>query len=171
MKRLSLILCMLLVVCILVACSHEDGTKEVAETLRIDLSSGQMVKHTDMHGGFHGDGYTFTQFHFDKTAGASAAKQMDKGGGWSKLPLTENLQRALYGKEDDGASYGALVQTDDGDTLIPAIENGFYYFYDRHSESRNPRDSTPLFSRSSYNFTISLYDSDSGNLYYYELDT
>lgn len=171
MKRLLLILCMLLLVGTLASCSRDDETKDVSEALGIDLSGGQMVKRTDTHDGFHGDGYTFTQMRFDKTAGVSAAKQMDNGGGWSRLPLNENLQRAVYGKEDGDASYGALVQTDEGEALIPAIEHGYYYFYDRHSESGNPRDSTQLFNRSSYNFTIALYDADNRNLYCYELDT
>ena len=54
---------------------------------------------------------------------------------------------------------------------IPDIENGYYYFLDRHSEATNVNNDEDLNERSSYNFSLGIYDSDTMMLYYYELDT
>ena len=50
-------------------------------------------------------------------------------------------------------------------------EAGFYYLYDRHSDSRDPYDDSLLHQRYSWNFTAAVYDSGAGRLYYYEFDT
>ena len=54
---------------------------------------------------------------------------------------------------------------------IPTIENGYYYFKDRHSESTNKYDYTDINNRPSYNFTFAILDKDTNTIYYYELDT
>ena len=54
---------------------------------------------------------------------------------------------------------------------IPKIENGYYFFFDRHSESINKYDDSKINDRSSYNFTIALLDKNTNTIYYYRLDT
>ena len=55
---------------------------------------------------------------------------------------------------------------------IPDIEYGFYYFKDRTPEETDDRkDDTDLNNRSSYNFTVALFDVYKSTIYYYELDT
>ena len=51
------------------------------------------------------------------------------------------------------------------------LTDGWYYFLDRHSEAEDPEDDSGLFGRGSYNFTLAIYDKESGVLYCYELDT
>ncbi len=95
---------------------------------------------------------------------------MANNGGWRALPLSENLQTAVYGKKDGNTLYGPFILTDET-TTIPAIKNGYYYFCDRYSESHDPKNDNDLLNQHSFNFTIALYDTDNNNLYYYELDT
>lgn len=171
MKKLHCILYIVLFVCCLTACSSNSEGNDISNILGINISNGTIITDSDTHGGFHGDGYTFVAVSFDDTAGAAVADDISGNSGWSMLPLTDNLQTAVYGKQDGDASYGPYIITDDSDTVIPAIEHGYYYFYDRHSESKNPKDDTDLLSRHSFNFTIALYDMDNNNLYYYEMDT
>lgn len=54
---------------------------------------------------------------------------------------------------------------------IPKITNGYYYFYDRHSSSTDKFDDTNLNNRSSWNFTLVIFDKDNNVIYYYEKDT
>ena len=54
---------------------------------------------------------------------------------------------------------------------IPKIENGYYYFLDRHNESNDKYDDTNLNNRASWNFTLAIMDIDTNIIYYYELDT
>lgn len=168
MKKLYCMLCLVLSIWFLSACSSENPVNTISKQIGIDLSGGTILYNEDTHGGFHGDGYTFVKLNFDDTT-STIAEDIAKHGSWQELPLSENLHRAVYGKKDRDSSYNSLVLTDE--ITIPAIENGYYFFYDRHSESNDHKNDTDLFSRYSYNFTIALYDTEHHDLYYYKFDT
>jgi hypothetical protein len=130
------------------------------DCLGLDLSRGTVTRQEDSHGGFHGDGSAFTVLTFDAEARQTLEGEMG-GDCWHPLPMTENAAKAV--------EYLAL---DENDTrLIPEVEQGYYYFRDRHRESQDPADDSGLFDRYSYNFTLAVYDSETGTLYYFELDT
>ena len=54
---------------------------------------------------------------------------------------------------------------------MPSIENGYWFFDNRHSNSISPKEDSNLFNQSSFNFTIAVYDIDTQTLYYLEFDT
>lgn len=54
---------------------------------------------------------------------------------------------------------------------IPEINNGYYYFLDRHLEAKNKHDDTDLNNRYSRNFSLAIYDADNKIIYFYEMDT
>lgn len=172
-----------MVITMLTACSSNDETDNLSTVLGVDLSDGTISQSTDSHGGFHGDGITFIKMTFADNKASLLAQEIEKATMWNKLPLTDNLSTAVYGKESETESHRGLVIDDEGNRLIPKVNNGYYFFYDRSSESKDPKDpkdskdpkdpkdDTDLFNRYSYNFTIALYDTDTQTLYYYELDT
>ncbi len=45
---------------------------------------------------------------------------------------------------------------------FPEVEQGYYYFRDRHSQSQDPTDDSELFGRGSWNFILAVYDSQTG---------
>ena len=156
------------------ACSQESETdyiSYISKTLGFDMSGGTLVSSEDTHDGFHGDGDTYVEISFDDDSGADLADAMADNGDWHTFPLSDNLQAVVYGRVDGNTQYGPYITDDEGSSIIPQIEHGYYYFYDRHSESRNPKDDTKLLTRYSMNFTIALYDEDNNKLYCYELDT
>lgn len=167
MKKLFCILCVVLFICCLTSCSSNGKINDISNTLGVDISDGTIISNIDTHGGFHGDGYIFVEMNFDDTAGENMAAHIAGINGWRSLPLSENLQTVVYGKDDGDVHYGPFID----DNTIPAVEHGYYYFYDRHSDSNNPKDDTDILKRYSFNFTIAIYDTDNNNLYYYELDT
>lgn len=169
-KAICIIEIVLLIGC-LVACSSNNGTTDISKTLGIDLSSGTVVSSKDTHGGFHGDGNTYVEISFSNESGTILADAMSDNGDWHAFPLSNNLQAITYGRFDGNMKYGPCVTDDEGASIIPQVEHGYYYFYDRHSESNNPKDDTKLLSRSSLNFTIVLYDTDNNKLFYDKLDT
>lgn len=170
MRKFLAVLSVFLLIGCFSACSSASG--EIAQTIGIDLSDGVILSHQDTHGGFHGDGARFVEIGFDGTAGTAAADQIAQHEDWRPLPLSRYLQAAVYGAKIGDTSYGPLVSPADLDhAAIPAIQNGYYYFYNRHSQSGDARDDTDLLQRHSVNVTIALYDIDSNHLYFYELDT
>lgn len=125
-----------------------QGVEWAEQSLGVSLSDGTVLKYSDTHGGFLGDGETFLVISFEG--------QPEWAADWRPLPLTENL---------------ALVNSNLADGFFPDAEQGCYFFQDRHSESTGPADDSQLFNRSSLNFTLAVYDSGTDTLYYYELDT
>ena len=73
----------------------------------------------------------------------------------------------MYGgeKEDHFYNYNLADASN-----IPEIKNGYYYFYDRHANSKDTKDDTNIF-RGSFNFSLALYDLDADIMYLLEFDT
>jgi hypothetical protein len=159
----------LALLCALSSCQPRqlaDGVQQLLnaragmDCLGLDLSQGTVTQQEDSHGGFHGDGSAFTVLTFDAEARKTLEGEIS-GCCWHPLPMTENVAQAVE----------CLALDETGARLIPEVEQGYYYFQDRHSDSQNPADDSALFDRYSYNFTLAVYDSEIGTLYYYEEDT
>jgi hypothetical protein len=153
------------------ACSTSNEKKGISQTLGIDLSNAKVLESMDSHGGFHGDGDTYVKMAFADDEREFFVKELEKNTAWSKLPLTDNLNIVVYGEKNGFESLGPYVVNDNGEATFPFVENGYYFFLDRNSESKDVKDDTNLLNRNSFNFTIAIYDIDNHTLHYYELDT
>ena len=154
MKRFLILILILLAAA--AGCGGLGGTREgkelqqIGRTLGLDLSAGTLVRFEDDHGGFHGDGLTAAEVELD-----GLEEELEGVPGWRTLPMTDSAAQAVRLCEAEGGQ----------------AEEGFYYLYDRHSESVDPYDDSELHERYSWNFTVAVYDSGSVLLYFYELDT
>lgn len=139
----------------------EDATliAEISHTLGAELQEGQLLEYWDDHGGFHGDGRTVAKIRCRLRPPESPY--------WHPFPLTKNLTTALYG----GPEHSPFFPEETGDPIFPPVETGWYYFYDRHSQSLDSASDAGLYQRGSYNFTLAVYDDAAKILYYLELDT
>lgn len=172
MKR-NLFFPLLLCLALALAGCAPSAWQQAAETLSLDLSAGTVLLDTDTHGGFLGDGTSCLKLAFpdDALAGVLAADPA-----WKPFPLSDVTTALVYGRtvEQDGASmtWGPCLIDGDGQPLVdPAVENGWYRFIDRHSQSHDPADESRVLERGSLNFTLALYDADRNELYYLTLDT
>ncbi|MBO7208118.1 MAG: hypothetical protein J6V58_00095 [Clostridia bacterium] len=111
-----------------------------------------VVEEIDTHGGFHGDG----SYYLILDCSDNKDKALEKVKNWNKLPLSENLNNIMYGN--------SLTE----EAHLPTIENGYYMFKDRQTDST---DDSELFDEASYNFSIAIYDSDTDKMYYFDFDT
>lgn len=146
-----------------------NETKRISSEIGVDISSGTISVHTDDHGGFHGDGMLYMEVQFSDDA---VCTEIQNNTSWQTLPLSENLSILTYGRFTEGLTViSPYISDEDGNSLIPKITNGYYFFLDRHSESSDPTDDTNVLNRGSYNFTLAIYDSDTKTLYYVEFDT
>lgn len=165
MKKIVLLLLMIFS---LVGCGKKDIQSDISDSLGIDVNKGTVLTDSDSHGGFHGDGMMFQQITFEDSMLSDEIKDNDS---WKPLPLSQNIEALVYGIEEDTSSIGSYLTDENGDTIIPDIQNGYYYFYDRHSESTEPYNDKDVLNRASFNFTLAVYDSDNHVLYYVEFDT
>jgi len=140
------------------------GEDYISETLGVNAKPGAVLSSYNDHGGFHGDGTTFeVRIYSDD----SLLTEIQQHSDWKPLPLTENLEIIAYGKEYPGFSIGPYIFVR-GYAEFPIVEEGYYYFYDRQSDSTDDAD---VLNRGSYNITLAIYDLNSRTLYYCDYDT
>ena len=142
--------------------SHIEYVQELSG---LDITESVIVSEEDSHGGFLGDGVLTVKF--DCTEISDSVLQQIQH--WNALPLSKNIRLIMYGGSEYGINFDGYNLAEEYG--IPYVENGCYYFRDRHSESTDPTIDTNLLSRSSYNFSLLLYDLDKSILYLFEYDT
>lgn len=163
---------LILIATLLGGCREYDPLGDIADVLGVDVYSAEILHSQDSHGGFLGDGLLAVSFQFYPEEAKELPEQLENLAGWHLFPLPENVDRALYGTDNRNPTTTALIRDYSTDELlVPHIENGWYFFYDRHSGVTDPLDDTDLFSRASYNCTVAVFDTDTGILYYFEIDT
>ncbi len=170
-KKRNVISLVIVLLIIITGCRAEKTNSilsEISKTIGADVSAGEVISESDSHGGFHGDGDTIVVIQFADTSFSTKVEENEE---WNAMPLTENLTALVYGVQTEGSSVGPMIHSGDGTPAIPEVENGYYYFRDRHSQSTDPTDDSGVLGRASYNFTMAIYDTDSKILYYMELDT
>lgn len=138
--------------------------RQISKSLGIKMPDDSIIECVDTHGGFHGDGDTYLKIKLDGKGTEKAILKIKNN--WRPLPLSENLNLIMYGGVRDDVEY---VYNLADKFKIPHIENGYWLYIDRHSKgivSHNDRD---LFNRSSFNFTLALFDPDENMIYYIDL--
>ena len=157
-KIISIIIILLLIS----GCSFLFNNKErISKNIELDLDECKIEKEKDTHGGFLGDGDYFAKLK------CSSINYNELSNNWKTLPLSEQINKAIEIKQCDDNGCKNLYEK----FSIPNIKNGYYYFLDRHSESKDKFDDSELNNRSSWNFTLAIIDKDTNIIYYYVLDT
>lgn len=171
----TLLLAGLLAVLSLTGCGGGDASlrRNIGRALSLDCSAGNITRRYDSHGGFLGDGVSFYALTFPDDA---LTQTLAQSGAWKPLPAGEQVSAALWGVETDILSVAPLVMNYsdyEAGAFVPRVTDGYYFFRDRHSAAADPKDETHLFDedRSSYNFTVAVYDSAAHMLYFAEVDT
>ena len=155
MKKILLVLPLL----ILSGCSF--NIRNITSVIEINNNNCRIIKERDTHGGFLGDGEFYAEIR------CKNINLEELSSNWKKMPLSKSLNDITEMVWCDYNKCGNLYEKYD----IPNVNNGYYFFLDRHSDSKDKYDSTDLNNRSSYNFTLAMYDDESKIIYYYELDT
>ena len=92
MKKAVAIICTIVIFAFsLIGCGDKDT---VAYNLKLNVSSGEVAESFDTHGGFNGDGSTFSKIKFSDD---SDLTQFENNNVWMPLPSDETVQALLYG--------------------------------------------------------------------------
>ncbi|MGN0370455.1 MAG: hypothetical protein ACI4EW_07905 [Butyrivibrio sp.] len=154
-KKCTLMVMSFILVIGLSGCGKSDDVKDFSKLCDVDMTGGEVISSEDTHGGFLGDGYTLIKIEYPDDSVVSEIKESEH---WHELPLSESLNTFVYQPCDDNIN-------------IPEITNGYYFFYDRHSEADDRYSDAELYERHSFNFTFAIYDSDSDTVYICKYDT
>ena len=166
MKR---IFCTLSVIAFLIlsACGVESEQSAVSRELGIDVSACEVISASDTHGGSHGDGTTFIVL---DCADENVLDQIKKESEWRAFPMDDTVKTLVYGIDNETERIGPYLTYQEGNSLVPEIENGYYRLIDRQVKE-GWATGADILHRGSFNFTLGLYDADAELLYFCELDT
>lgn len=157
-------------VLLLTACGV-TSTDYIYDELKLNVSSGTVVSQSDTHGGFHNDGLRFISLEFEDE---TVLDEIKDSGDWEEFPLSETAEALVYGieYESEGMSvgYGPYLTDDEGNAMVPEIQNGYYRLIDWWIEEGRTTD-TDILNRGAFNLSLGLYDTDTDTLYYFRLDT
>jgi hypothetical protein len=133
---------------------------KISRRVEILVPFSTRLEFNDSHGGFHGDGERLFKVYFSKEQAEKFKEKIEKNIHWKKLPMPELLQDKVSFETEEGMN-------------MPIIENGYFFFLDRHSlaEDKYSSDKIDDKIRSSWNYTVAVFDTDENILYFYELDT
>lgn len=121
----------------------------LALILQISILRGSVLRSWETHGGFHGDGETYTEL--------SGRVILPDSENWHTLPAPPEIWHLTSNCRDDSDRQ-----------VIPEISEGFCFFRNRTPKTT---DSASLEKMACRNYILAVYDSVNQILYYYELDT
>lgn len=152
MKKHRLLIPLLLLLLLPGGCAERST---LSFELGVDLTAGTVEERYDDHGGFHGDGRTYTRIRFDAAAGERLTKAIGENAAWQSLPLPDGMGKAAKNAlpPKEGFPFPLLAQS------------GSYLLIDRQGGD------TDVLTRASSNYSLALYDAQEGVLYYVALDT
>ena len=168
MKRKSLICFLITSVFLLAitACAPLSRQDTISQALGLDVSKGEEVSHYDTHSG-NGDGTSCFVLRFSDK---NVLEQIQESAQWNAFPMDEIVTALVYGISDDTSSIGPFLSDENGEPLVPDIQQGYYLLLDRQTVA-DQSETTDILQRASFNFTLALYDTQTDTLYYCELDT
>lgn len=162
MKKLFTISLVVGALLALVACGSKTTAQDaISKELGLDVSGGKEVLNTNTYSG--GEGTSCIAVVLDEDTVLNAIKSSTE---WEAFPLDETVQTLVYGIEDGTSKEGPFLADENGNPVVPEIQNGYYLLIDRHSDTKSN-----ILERGSFNFTVGLYDTDSNTLYCCKLDT
>ena len=156
----------ILLVCTGCAGGEEEAWKQAREVLGISEVGGTVISDEDSHGGFHGDGISLLTVAFSDTSFLEAVESSEE---WKALPADQTVQALLYGVSWEDGQIGPYLTDEEGNALIPAVQEGYYWLKDRQTSEE--ADGVALLDRASINCTVAVYDTKTNELYYATLDT
>ena len=159
MRKIIYSILIAIIIFTITGCMSLSTIEYIKLETNIDISKCNILIDNDGHGGFLGDGEYFVK----ADCSNDSKNMLNQISFWNELPLPEDIQLIMYGGEKDGINYQYKFADKVG---IPEIKNGVYLFVDRHIQSDKS-----FLNRSSYNFTVVLYDKDFDTFYYYEYDS
>lgn len=119
----------------------------------LKLDSGKTIRLNDTKGGFFGEGKVLLEIQYSQKAYKDIKNEISTQKHWEKLPMKKELTEHLLGYD------------------LEFPQNGYYLFYDRHSEADSHYDYNEMAKRSSMNFSVLILDNDTQEIIYIEKDT
>lgn len=130
--------------------------------LNIDLIVSEEII-TGKNGG-HNDGTIYQKYELNDEELKEVIASIESNPHWQKEALSEELKEEL-----------SHVHSFDSDNPMFEIDNGYYFFKDRHDDAEGDiykfDREVVISNRYSWNYIISALDVENKTLYYFQLDT
>ncbi len=158
-KKHKELVILLLVLLLLSGCFKTK--KELTRLFEVDVSKCEFEDEKEHREGFNGDGEYVAILNCSKMNNEELTTK------WKKLPVSDEINEVMQMiRCDEDKCLNAIERYN-----IPLDGNGYYFFYDRHSDAVDKHSSIPLNDRASYNFSLAIFNVENKKIYLYELDT
>lgn len=152
----------------LTGCFSTSISKQISNSLAVQLPSEVEIDYEDDHGGFHGDGVSIANVQFQEDEAKEILSQIQNNKDWKPTPLSENIELEFYGGEKNDVYYISDLAEKNN---MPEITYGYWIFIDRYDGKERITEGEELFSESAKNYTAGIYDIETKKLYYFEYDS
>jgi len=153
--------------------SHKNDKFDSAlEAIGIN-SKYKVIRYSDFHGGFHGDGDLILNLQLQNFTLDDVIKS-----GWRKLKMPKKMEMLLFGGKYNETYYEGILLFGLEKIGIKSINGlintntGHYFFYDKQIKSHDDISIHKLLFKEHYshNFIFCIID-EKGNLWYFETDS
>lgn len=131
---------------------------EMSSELEVNIPITTKMEYKDNHGGFFCEGETIAIVNFTEKQANNFYEKIKENEHWMEYPIDELIESHISNIEVEG-------------TIIPKVENGYWFIKDRHKQAINEYYYDQIYDRNSRNFSVGIYDVDSNTLYYFRQDT
>ncbi len=166
MRKITVLVMVTILCFLLTACASKNSQDIASEELGINVSEGEEISNYDTHSG-NGDGASCVTFQFSND---NLLEEIKSNPEWKSFPLDETVKTLVYGVSTETSAIGPYLNDNEGKSLVPEIQNGYYLLIDRQVEKDKALEEDIL-HRYSFNFTLGIYDTDTNTLYFCKLDT
>lgn len=144
-------------------CGFSETDRIPLEAIQVKTKinvTNEMIEGRD----WNGDGVIYQEYELTRDELDSVKKDIEESTLWKKEPITEDI-KSLVSK--------AEFLLDDEIKMLN-VNNGYYFFKDRHSDATGDLyecNLEKIYSRSADNYTVAALDIENSVLYYFQLDT
>ena len=159
--------------------TSEADASTIAQGIKMPIpSDSALIYYKDTHGGFHGDGMTYGVLKLSEKGNIEFRKNFLKKS-VHKLPVTDNIKNLIkeYFNDDEDIEIGYEDEYISGRvvTFPNEIKKGYYYFIDRnvgdYPDHKYKSIKDVDLDSISLDISMLIYDEESQELFFYEIDT
>lgn len=173
MKKRILVFCLIILttfISIKYALWFIDVDQRNRDASGLSLTEDNLVFLSKSKASFHGDGCDYEIYEFDDIETKELVEKVRSSDKWSRYPLdsvSSELVNIWNGFIKNESTSQEELAKSNYTSDIPKIDNGYYLLLDRATYNK----SEAILERSSYNFSLFLFDADKNTIYYLILDT
>ena len=142
-----------------------EAAERLTAMLGVEVPAGEVI-HRRLLDNLAEKGQTYLKLELSDAQHEAFLSAVEEGG-WQELPMDLTVRALLHG----GMAKAPRFWDDYSTSILPPVENGYWFFLDRHPLAEDSSDTTAFLEREDYRFTLAVYDRDMQWLHVFTMDS